>query len=264
MNIYILLQGLFFLEYKSNPNRLFVTAPIITGSGLRGHAYRMGNPDNVANLAKIPPNTVIDWSGQLQGGWRNSFPSEMHQFYKIESGTGDITDDATQFAFRLILQYPVEIYALRKGDRTKMRFIPGVLQSSIDHHSSPFSISLVTCLEYQGLSDPSGSGTNRCHFYAESYCAEDVSHVNSAYMQCGRLFSGGFNLQLDEDWGDPPKISAKGPAEDDPRLADLKGRDCDEDDLSEFFALATNIKCPPPHVAGVNVANCGQFGVLNP
>jgi hypothetical protein len=272
MNIYILLHGLFFLEYKPD-DLLYVTAPFIPSQTsppppLMGHDYRIGNPEDGPSLQKVPPNAVLYWTGKLKGTPRNDFPDQMLQFHKGEAGTGDISDDPTQFAFRLILPSPDNIFPLRKGQRSDLPVIKtGSVWSNITKHfpSEPH-MALVTCLQYHGDSEPSGSNTNRCHFYAEGDCPEDVPHANHAYDEAKRIFSVGFDLKLKQGSGTPTTVPVLPPAVEDARLTDLKGRDQDEFSLADFFANASGIKCPPPShspLEGVNVANCGQFGVLS-
>jgi hypothetical protein len=265
MNIYILLQGLFFFEYKSNPSCLYVTTPVVKGTVSTRHDYRYGNPEDKGKLKQIDMHKVFDWRKDLKGNPDyKSFPSLL-QFSKTEAKTGNITDNCSEFAFRLILPRPWMIYPLRKGNRSDFR--PNVSKyvwKSINNHSDLSFIPLMTCLEYQGNYEPSGSGTNRCHIYAESDCAEDVADANRAYGQCGKpFFTGGFDFRLDESFGTPPPVKAKAPAADDGRLTDLRRRDkADEYGLSEFFAKAKRIGCPRHPIVSVNVANCGQFGVL--
>lgn len=257
VNIYVLLHGLLFMEYKDD--LLYITAPYVPARlaplpPLMAHNYRFGNPEDGSNLRKIPQNSIFDWRYQLTGDKAKEFPREILQFSKKDAETGDIWDDRMKFAFRLILPAPFEIVPLRKGDRYEFPvYTDRKVWSSIAKHGSP-KMALVTCLHYQGESDPSGSNTNRCHFYAECDRLEDVRHTNYAYDNTKTMFTKGFDLQLHEDATNLPLVSAVPPALDDPKLTDLENRDKDEYSLAEL---------PKPATA-VNVANCGQFGVLNP
>ena len=267
MNTYILLHGLFFLEYKSN-DILYVTAPFVPPQSfppppLVGHDYRIGNPEDGAGLHRVPPNTVLHWTQKLRGRPKNDFPDDMLQFRKGESGTGDITDDPTRFAFRLVLPCPFDIFALRRGNRSDLPVdASSKVWSSITAHASSSLMALVTCLHYEADSEPSGSNTNRCHFYAESDCPEDVPHANHAYGETSKMFSKGFDLRLKKGSSTPTTVRVLPPAVDDPRLVDLQGRDQDEASLAEL--LPGTVKCPPPQfpAEGINVANCGQLGVF--
>lgn len=259
-NAYILLHGLFFLEYKGPV--LFVTAPTVMD-----HDYRIGNPEDGANLKATPPlpNNIVHWENTtLKGGSAVGFPEELFCFSKKEANTGDITDDQSKFTFRLVLPRPIEIIALRQGDRSDFPAKPGNIWTSIVNHSKSLrslDLGLVMCLRYQGTFDPLFSTTNRCHIYAECDCPADLNHTNDAYASAAKMFSGNFDLQVDPNpITFPPSISPLSPAIENLNLSELQNRDQDEFALTEFFRQAAGINCPL--TLSVNVANCGQFGVL--
>lgn len=258
-NAYILLHGLFFLEYQGST--LVVTTPTVMD-----HDCRVGNPEDDARLKPAPqyPNNVFHWENTtLSGGSAVVFPDELFSFSKNEAGTGDITDDATQFRFRLVLPRPLEIIALRQGDRSDFPAKSGSVWTSIINHSKSLNLGLVMCLRFRGTFDPQFSTTNRCHFYAESDCPTNLDHTNDAYASAAKMFSKTFDLKIDPDPNPlPPRIPPLSPAVEDLALGDLQNRDEDEFALFEFFAQDAGIHCPL--TLSVNVANCGQFGVLNP
>jgi hypothetical protein len=252
-DIYLFLHGFFFLEYQGN--RLIITAPAVDD-----HDYKIGQPDKKL-LKDVPPNTTFDWTGDLTGDDQCSakaFPKQILQFSKGDTGIGDSTGS---FHFKLILPCPLHIYSLRLGKAKDFPGRDGHVWNSIQKHLTD-KIALVTCLQFQGTVDsywPSSSSTPyRCHVYAEPHCKTDLEHTRHALIDCRRLFANPTLFDLDIDVGamlDP--VYATDPHNDDPGLTGFSASD--ENNLAEV--LQSN-ECHDKRA--VNVANCGQYGIVNP
>jgi hypothetical protein len=270
--VFILLHGLFFLEYKGN--NLVVTAPQVVD-----HDYQIGTPDNDgSDLQPIQGQTSLDFSDPKMGlvgdkAFTRRFPPELLQFSKKETGVGDLTGP---FRFRCVLPCPLDIVPLRNGPRSDFRCVPGGIFLSMNKHPGE-QISIVTCLVYTGsIAKIHPTSTNRCHFYAEPDFATGIEHTNQALAEAKLVFAhwDKFDLQLDTTKLSPEAlhtVPARPPIKDSPRVP-LSG-DFEEDPL---FA----IRNPRPNSQGgttqpgvgssttvaqtVNVANCGQYGVTSP
>lgn len=270
-NVFILLHGLFFLEYQGG--KLVVTAPEVAD-----HDYQMGTPDNDGKDLQPLPSTPQDFSDPAMGltGASNAtqFPPELLQFSKKDTGVGNLTGP---FRFRCTLPSPLQIVPLRNGPRSDLHCTPGNVLSSINKHQGA-RIGIVTCLVYTGsVAKIHPTSTDRCHFYAEPDFEPNLEHTNHALSEARLLFANGknFDLQLDTSvlTQNLPLVPAVPPSRDDPRVS-LSGA-FEEDPLFAIRSLGATPQAVTPRAKrvaqplsqnpeSVNVANCGQYGVTSP
>jgi hypothetical protein len=264
----IVLHGLFLLEFKQNA--LFVTAPKVIGGGVgclntSGHIYRGGTRHNLSGDLSGP----LDFTTALHGAKASpGFPMEMITFSKGNTGTGvgDISDIANVYQYRLILNFPLAIHKLRKGDASQFAPVGNNVAGKLSYQRFG-NIYLSYCLEYSCyLPDIpklplNGSNTWQAaltlHFHAEpaqpeSTVSDAISHVNSALCQTAAIFKtpSKFDLQID------PQSKPDPVPPEDPKIRGLQL--VDELCLGEpepVSSLGTGT------TEGTNVANCVQLGI---
>ena len=253
-DIYLFLHGFFFMEFQGN--QLIITAPEVGD-----HDYRIGQPDK-ALLKPVPSNTTLDWTGTLTGDnlcTSRGFAIETLQFSKAITGVGDLKG---AFHFRVILPCPFAFYPLRKGPAGEF---PGKGNVWNDIYSrlkgsGSKDIALVTCLKYQGSIDPywpRSSSPYRYHLYAEPDCKLELEHTRHALSESKQLFanSGAFDLDIDVN-STLTRVDAKKPDDEYPGTLSGFSTD-DEKNLAEVLNASYCAQ------RAVNVANCGQYGILN-
>ena len=205
--VYVFLHGLMLLQFKTiaGETTLVVTAPKVLSSGnIPGHEYkymRLKPNETVpeGTLAPAPNSISID---HLLVGAVASFDSKVTQFSAAAAQVGEIRDDSTLYAFRLVLPRPKQIRAFRwENLGTNTLILKGnKVGTPIRNHISANGFSLVTCLVY----DNDGGEYQKYHLYAEpSNCSTDKEHTNHALQSTKSLFtnSDNFDIQIDQVGG---------------------------------------------------------------
>jgi len=191
---------------------------------------------------------------------------EMVTFSKGSTKVGDIYDDTSYYQYRLILNFPLAIYPLRRGDARGFIPIKNNVGGKLSYQTNG-NINLSYCFEYScylpDIPNLPLSGTNlwqpalTLHFHAEpiqpdSMDPDGINHFNAALCQTAKIFKtpGNFDLQVD------PQSKPDFVAPEDPKIRGLGV--VDELCLAEKEVLAGSTTGSD---AGTNVANCVQLGV---
>lgn len=250
---YILLHGMFFLEFFDN--KLYVATPV--HSGHKFHKRPHGQ-------AFLDLQRDIDLTGQLLSGNVFTFPTELPQFSGdliSQRPGGIVLPSATTYQCRIKLPLPKYIFAYRTDKKSNFRPDRNTaIGDAIFKNAGP-RVATITCLQYEtGASAP----------FVDSYYAEHcgkplLSEVNQALADAQSLLGPKFKLQM--------KDVAQDAAEDDDDSLPDGVTHADENELREFTEVHP-ADCVPLVGSGLahkvadevraDVASCPQFGITHP
>ncbi len=248
--VFILLHGMFFLEFDTANQKLIVAAPQHNG---HWHYVRRHGQNNLTYLAGNPnidvtPGNMTAFSLHMQ----------MLRFPKSAVGVGQqslVLKASNPYQCRMEWPYPNSILTLREGPSSA--FLPdmsgNVAKKLLIGDSG--KMATVTCLVYT----PGTSGPYVESYYAEHPTMPTCTEINDALTSANKLCGGGFDLQLKKC------SSLTACTERDDELPDGVSKD-DEWSLQELHG-----KHPCEHPAithkegprlGGDVSSCPQFGII--
>lgn len=247
-SVYILLHGMFFMEFSSDkPQKLYVASP--DHSAHHFCVRRSGGA-----FQKIGKD--IDLVSKLKQGSQVSFPSEIPQFPKSLIGSnGPVA--ATTYRCKIILPAPKNIFGYRTD--TKDHFVP-VANSNVGHailNSTGPRLATITCLEYE----PGAEGPYVESYYAEHKTRPSPREANAALEAAKDICGGNFDLKFP----DPGTFYPVAPLDPQSSLPTGVAQD-DEKDLEELLtggklACDEQLGAPTIHAKAADVASCPQFGI---
>lgn len=251
--VFILLHGMFFLEFDLNAKKLVVATPQYDP-----HWFytRLHGDLTLTNLESDP---LLD----VKPGQKTSFPDELLRFPASAIGrTGQILTSANaKYRCRMILPYPADILPLRQG--LAALFAADTTTNVGKKLQIGNEVASMICLVYNA----GASGPSVRSFYAEHAQRPRCAEVNNALAAAKGLCGNGFDLQLKSC----PSVSVC--TERDDELPDGVSRD-DEFGLGELHGnppcvhpLKTargNKKGDRVRILGGDVSSCPQFGITQP
>jgi hypothetical protein len=240
--VYILLHGMFFMEYDDKNKNFTVATP-----NYEGHRFytRMHGQKELQPMA-----TNINLCDKLVGlDNKQDFDPNILQIYrgKILNIKDPVLSQASMYRCKMILPYPEKIKAIRLGSGAD--FHPTPPSSSM--LKIPSQIATITCLVYSPATDYDA--------YTESYYAEhphrpNLAEINMALVAAQDLCGDNFKLQICA----PSSTSCIQSSSTDP---------VSQDDEYELTELPPRSPCvvsrekSNPEYFHLDVASCPQFGI---
>lgn len=248
--VFILLHGMFFLEFDTANQKLIVAAPQHNAHHHCRRQHGQNNPTPLSGNPKLDviPGRITAFNPHIQ----------MLRFPKSAVGVGQqglVLKASNPYQCRMEWPYPDNILTLREGPSSG--FVPdmsgNVAQNLLIGDSG--KVATITCLVYT----PGPFGPYVESYYAEHPKMPKCIEINAALTSANKLCGGGFDLQLTSCSSSPVCT------ERDDELPDGVSKE-DERSLQELNG-------PPPcehsvktrkksQFVGGDVSSCPQFGII--